>query len=151
MALLSGFNEIQPSTQTFSDWLNKTNELILITRGDTTGAQTSMMTANGLPGGSLTYGNATLFGQFAANAVVVFNDGRDPSINAYANGLYGGLRGGTFDFSSNDFVSDTLYVTTNTTFTDENVEVYVDSTYGLIVENNIEARYDVLFVGDGPS
>jgi hypothetical protein len=151
MALLSGFNEIQPSTQTFSDWLNKTNELILITRGDTTGAQTSMMTANGLPGGSLTYGNATLFGQFAANAVVVFNDGRDPSINAYANGLYGGLRGGTFDFSSNDFVSDTLYVTTNTTFTDETVEVYVDSTYGLIVENNIEARYDVLFVGDGPS
>lgn len=151
MALLSGFNEIQPGTQTFSDWLLKTNEMILLMRGDTTGAQTSVMTANGLPGGSLTYGNATLFGQFAANAVVVFNDGRDPSVNAYANGLYGGLRGGTFDFSANDFVSDTLYVTTNTTFTDETVEVYVDSTYGLIVENNIEARYDVLFVGDGPA
>jgi hypothetical protein len=148
MALLSGFNQIEPSTQTFSDWLNKTNEMILMFRGDTTGAQTAVVTANNLPGGSMTYGNATLFGQFAANAMVVFNEGGDPSSNAYANGNYGGLRGGTFDYGVNNFVSDTLYVTTNTTFTDESTEVFVDSTYGLIVTNFIEARHDVLFVGN---
>lgn len=151
MALLSGFDQLNTTSDTFSDWLNKTNELILMTRGDTTGAQTSIMTANGLPGGSLTYGNATLFGQFAANGVVVFNEGQSPSSNAYANGYYGGLRGGTWDVGTNNFTTDTLYITSNTTYTAEGVEVYVESTYGLIVENNIEARDDVLFVGTGGS
>lgn len=151
MALLSGFDQLNTTSDTFSDWLNKTNELILMTRGDTTGAQTSIMTANGLPGGSMTYGNATLFGQFAANGVVVFNEGQSPSSNAYANGFYGGLRGGTWDVGTNNFTTDTLYITSNTTYTAEGVEVYVESTYGLIIENITEARGNVSFVGTGGS
>ena len=151
MALLSGFNQLQSNNQTFSDWLNKTNEMILMFRGDSTGAQTAVMTANALPEGSTTYGNATLFGQFGANAMIVFNEGEAPSGNAYANGFFGGLRGGNYDFSTNTISTDTLYVTSNTTFTDEAVEVYVNTTYGLIVEQNIEARHDVLFVGNGGS
>ena len=151
MALLSGLPPLQANTQTFADWLNRTNDLSLYLRGDTVSGTTQIMTANSLPEGSKTYGNAALFGQFSANAMVVFNDGRDPASNAIANGEYGGLRGGNYDVSTNTITTDTLYVVSNTTFTDETVEVYVNSTYGLIVENNIEARYDVLFVGDGPA
>lgn len=154
MALLSGFPQLSPSTDTFADWLNKTNEIVVMVRGaansDSTNI-TSIMTANSQVGGSLTYGNATLFGQLSANAMVVFNDGADPASNAISNGDYGGLRGGTWNTSTNTITTDTLYVVSNTTFTDETVEVYVNSTYGLIVENNIEARFDVLFVGNSGS
>lgn len=147
MALLSGFDELDSATDTFSSWLSKTNELILLVRGDTVSGQTSIMTANSLPGGSQTFGNATLFGQYAANAMVVFNDG-GLSANTLDSGAYGGLRGGIWNNSTNTITSDTLYIVSNTTYTDESAEVYINSTYGLIVENNIEARYDVLFVGN---
>ena len=151
MALLSGFDELDSATDTFSSWLNKTNELVVLMRGDTVSGLTSVMTANSLPGGSQTFGNATLFGQFTSNTMVVLNDGGDDDtdhIAGFSNGSFGGLRGGTWDPSANEISSDTLYVISNTTFTDESVEVYVDSTYGLIVENFIEARHDVLFVGN---
>lgn len=147
MALLSGFDELDSATDTFSAWLNKTNELILLTRGDTVSGQTSFMTANSLPGGSMTYGNSTLFGQFAANAMVVFNNGGD-SANTLDDVAYGGLRGGIWNPASNTITGDWLYVVSNTEFTTETVEVYVNSSYGLIVENFIEARHDVLFVGN---
>ena len=154
MALLSGFTNLAPSTDTFADWLNKTNEIIVMIRGaansDSTNI-TSVMTANSQVGGSQTFGNSTLFGQFSANAMVVFNNGLDPASNAISNGEFGGLRGGTWNDATNTISTDTLYVVSNTTYTDETVEVYVNSTYGLIVENNIEARYDVLFVGNSGS
>ena len=154
MALLSGFNTLDANSSTFSDWLDKTNELILLTQGETSGAQTSFMTANSLVGGSMTYGNATLFGQFTSNTMVVLNNGQDDGtdhVNGFSNVEFGGLRGGRWEGSTNTIISDTLYIISDTTFTDESTEVYVNSTYGLIVENNIEARYDVLYVGDGPA
>ena len=150
MALLSGLNELDSNTATFSDWLQKTNELIRYMRGDTISGKTSIMSANSLPGGSMTFGNATLFGQMTANAMVILNDGGD-SANTLDGADFGGLRGGQWISASNTIVSDTLYVVSNTTFTSESTEVYVNSTYGLIVENTTELRYDVLYIGDGPA
>ena len=153
MALLSGFDELDPSSDTFSDWVNKTNELILYVRGSTDSGQTSIMTANSLPGGSQTYGNATLFGQFTSNTLVVFNDGAsdgdDDSI--FANGNFGGLRGGTWDTAANTITSDTLYITSNTNFVSYTGQVNVHSTYGVYVENNIDVDGDVFFVGNSGS
>ena len=151
MALLSGFDQLNPASDTFADWLNKTNEIVLMVRGDdVTAAQTSIMTANSLPGGSLTYGNATIFGQFTANAMVVLNDG-GASANTLDGNTYGGLRGGTWDGTSNVIINDTLYVVTNTNFTDETGQVNIHSTYGLYVENNIDVDGDVFFVGNSGS
>jgi len=150
MALLTGFDELDPGSDTFADWVNKTNELILYVRGSTDSGQTSIVTANSQLGGSLTYGNATLFGQVSANAFVIFNDGGD-SANTLDGLAYGGLRGGTWDGAANAILSDTLYVVSNTTFTDETVKVNVDSTYGLVVQNTIDANGDVLFIGNGGS
>ena len=153
MALLSGFDQLDPANNTFSDWLNKTNEIVLMVRGDTTGAQTSIMTANSQLGGSQTFGNATLFGQFMANTMVVLNDGGNDGTDdsTFANVNFGGLRGGIWNNISNTITADTLYIVSNTTYTNESNEVYVNSTYGLIVENTTELRYDVLYVGDGPA
>ena len=153
MALLSGFDQIDPANDSFSDWLTKTNEMLLIIRGNTTPGTTQAMTANSLPGGSMTWGNATLFGQLTANTMVVLNNGGNDGSddNVFANGNFGGLRGGDWNPVTNTITADTLYIVSNTTYTDESVEVYVDSTYGLIVEQNIEARHDVLFVGTGGS
>jgi hypothetical protein len=153
MALLSGFDELNPSSDTFSDWVNKTNELILYVRGSTDSGQTSIMTANSLPGGSQTYGNATLFGQFTSNTMVILNDGAsdgdDDSI--FANGNFGGLRGGTWDTAANTITSDTLYITSNTNFVSYTGQVNVHSTYGVYVENNIDVDGDVFFVGNSGS
>jgi len=158
MALLSGFDQLDTANNTFADWLLKTNNIIELIRGDTVSGATSVMTANSLPGGSMTFGNATLFGQFTSNTMVVLNnglfDGSDDntfgnSTPGFANGDFGGLRGGNWDPNTNNITTDTLYVVSNTTFTPQSVEVYVNSTYGLIVENFIEARHDVRFVGSG--
>ena len=153
MALLSDFPQLNPATDTFADWLNRTNDISLYLRGEFVAGTTQIMTANSLPGGSMTYGNATLFGQFTSNTMVVLNDGRDDGDedSVFANVEFGGLRGGIWDNASNTIAPDTLYIVSNTTYTQESTEVYVNSTYGLIVENNIEARYDVLYVGDGPA
>ena len=150
MALLSGFDELDPSADTFADWVNKTNELILYVRGSTDAGQTSIVTANSQLGGSQTFGNATIWGQVSANAMVVFNNG-GASANTLDGAAYGGLRGGTWDGAANAIASDTLYVVSNTTFTNESTEVYVNSTYGLIVENDTELRLDVHFVGNSGS
>jgi hypothetical protein len=150
MALLSGFDELDPGADTFADWVNKTNELILYVRGSTDAGQTSIVTANSQLGGSQTFGNATIWGQVSANAMVVFNNG-GASANTLVDGAYGGLRGGTWDGAANAIASDTLYVVSNTTFTNESTEVYVNSTYGLIVENDTELRLDVHFVGNSGS
>jgi len=158
MALLSGFDQLDTANNTFADWLLKTNNIIELIRGDTVSGATSVMTANSLPGGSMTFGNATLFGQFTSNTMVVLNnglfDGSDDNefgntTPGFANGDFGGLRGGNWDPNTNNITADTLYVVSNTTFTPQSVEVYVNSTYGLIVENFIEARHDVRFVGSG--
>jgi hypothetical protein len=153
MALLSGFDELDPSSDTFSDWVNKTNELILYVRGSTDSGQTSIMTANSLPGGSQTYGNSTLFGQFTSNTMVILNDGAsDGDDNSvFANGNFGGLRGGTWDTGANTITSDTLYITSNTNFTSYTGQVNVHSTYGVYVENNIDVDGDVFFVGNSGS
>lgn len=153
MALLSDFPQLNPATDTFADWLNRTNDISLYLRGEFVAGTTQIMTANSLPGGSMTYGNATLFGQFTANTMVVINDGSNDGSDdsTFANANFGGLRGGVWDNASNTITADTLYIVSNTTYTDESVEVYVNSTYGLIVENTTELRYDVLYVGDGPA
>jgi len=153
MALLSDFPQLDPAVNTFADWLNRTNDISLYLRGQFVSGTTQIMTANSLPGGSMTYGNATLFGQFTANTMVVINDGRNDGTDdsTFANVEFGGLRGGIWDNASNTITADTLYIVSNTTYTNESTEVYVNSTYGLIVENTTELRYDVLYVGDGPA
>ena len=75
MALHSGFTSLDANTDTFSDWLNKTNEISALIIGDNTGAQTSIMTANSSK--SWTYGDAVLSsgtnsnGEFFANIVSI--------------------------------------------------------------------------------
>lgn len=65
MALITGFDVLTSSTDTFSDWLNKTNEMINLMRDDVVTANSS--TAN-------TVGNARILGEFTSNTVFVFNE-----------------------------------------------------------------------------
>jgi len=138
MALQSGFSPLNASTDTFSDWLNKTNEISALIVGDNTGAQTSIMTANASK--SWTFGQAVLssgntgggsdvLGEFTSNAVVII-DG--------SNTTFGGLQGGQYYSGNDTFESDTLYICTNTSFSNTANVVYVNATDKLHVTNNTE-------------
>jgi len=75
MSLGSGFSLLNANTNTFSDWLNKTNEIITLLRND-------VVTANA--SGASTDGNAIINGTIVANTFVVATI----------------LRGGTFGSNS---------------------------------------------------
>jgi hypothetical protein len=60
MALNSGFDRLQANSDTFSDWLNKTNEIVDLIRDDVLTANSSI--AN-------TTGDARLIGDFSANTL----------------------------------------------------------------------------------
>lgn len=132
MALHSGFTSLNANTDTFSDWLNKTNEISALIIGDNTGAQTSIMTAN--DSGSWTHGDAILSsgttanGEFFANIVSIV-DG--------SNTTSGGLQGAKYS-SANGFQKDWLYISTNTAFSNTANIVYVNATDKLHVTNNTE-------------
>jgi hypothetical protein len=102
MALLTGFDEINTANDTFSDWLSKTNAMIVLMRNDVVTANSSI--AN-------TQGDAQILGYLSANVLA-------------ANTMRGGdLTGGSanLDFSSNTTFS------ANSTF-GNNVFVYVSET-----------------------
>jgi len=131
MALHSGFTSLDANTDTFSDWLNKTNEISALIIGDNTGAQTSIMTANSSK--SWTYGDAVLSsgttanGEFFANIVSIV-DG--------SNTTSGGLQGAKYTSSNNTLEKDWLYVSTNTAFSSTANIVYVNLTDTLHATNN---------------
>jgi hypothetical protein len=64
MALISGFDPLVANTDTFSDWLNKTNEIIELLRE-------SVLTVEYNGAGAQTIGDAVLNGEFTANTIVV--------------------------------------------------------------------------------
>lgn len=76
MALNTGFTELDASTNTFSDWLSKTNTMINLMRDE-------VMTANSTYAN--TTGDARLFGTFVANTVVVPDELRGGDSDASAN------------------------------------------------------------------
>ena len=88
MALLSGFDRIESSNNTFSDWLNKTNEMIDLFRDNAVTANSS---------GANTDGNVRINGEFVSNTLIAHDE----------------LRGGDL-FDGN---SAQLNVTSNTVFT----------------------------------
>jgi len=88
MALLSGFDRVEASNNTFSDWLNKTNEMIDLFRVETVTANSS---------GANTDGNVRINGEFVSNTLIAHDE----------------LRGGDL-FDGN---SAQLNITSNTVFT----------------------------------
>ena len=72
------------TTQTFQNWLDKTNEMVLLFKNNT-------MTASGT--GDSTTGDATLVGDFTANGVVVFDTLEMDDVAART-------AGGTIDYTS---------------------------------------------------
>jgi hypothetical protein len=64
MALISGFDPLVANTDTFSDWLNKTNEIIELLRE-------SVLTVEYNGAGAQTIGDAILNGEFTSNTIVV--------------------------------------------------------------------------------
>ena len=65
------------TTQTFQNWLDKTNEMVLLFKNNT-------MTASGT--GDSTTGDATLIGDFTANSVVVFDELQTDAVAARTAG-----------------------------------------------------------------
>lgn len=95
MALNTGFPELNSANSTFSDWLNKTNEMIVLFRNNA-------LTASN---GSIddTFGDCRLYGDFVANNIVVPDS----------------LRGGTYSTPA------TMTITSNTTFSAAAANVYI--------------------------
>jgi len=101
MALLSGFDRLDSDADSFSDWLNKTNEMIDLMRDDVITANSTI--AN-------TEGDARLIGAFVANTFHV------------ANTVYGGNL-----YANGDFNSANLEVATNTHFANTCDEVHIEN------------------------
>ena len=91
MALISGFSELSSASDTFSDWLLKTNELIVLMRGGP--GVDNVLTANS--SGASSFGDVVLTGQMTQNVATIIDE----------------LRGGDYT------TSDTLIVTSNVELT----------------------------------
>lgn len=88
------YANVEVSTDTFDNWVTRTNELLTALRNQTLTANSTALYADQVTG------NSELIGAFSANIMTVS-----------ANSTAGGLRGG------NTSVSNTLYITSNTRFT----------------------------------
>ena len=88
------YANVEVSTDTFDNWVTRSNQLITALRDRT-------LTANATSAADQTTGNAELIGVFSANSIMVSG-----------NSTSGGLRGGNTSTGSN-----TLYVISNTSFT----------------------------------
>ena len=93
MALNTGFENLVAASSTFSDWLQRTNDMSTMMRGD-------IVTANSAVAN--TTGDVNLIGAFTSNTVSVADS----------------LQGGTVTTGTGALASANLYVTSNTTFTD---------------------------------
>jgi len=114
MALISGFPRLVASSDNFSDWLSKSNEMIDIFRGDVVGQHRALTALDS--DWANTDGNAKLNGGFQSNLMIIVDE----------------LRGGT------NAASNTLLVSSNTFFQNTSDIVLVDSTTKLEVTNNTE-------------
>jgi hypothetical protein len=99
MALLTGFDRLDSANNTFSDWLNKTNEIVDLVRDD-------IMTANSTVANTI--GDARLLGTFIANTYYVVDE----------------LAGGNLH-ANGDPDTANLVITTNTTFSNTCSEVLI--------------------------
>lgn len=131
MALGSGFNDLA-TTDTFSDWLNKTNTMIGLFRGGTN--VDNAVTANST--GANSYGNMNIIGQVLANNSVVVEE----------------LRGGDYDNFGD------LLITSNVMVTDSNqvgpawpALFTIDTTNGLYVTNNTVVGESLTVSQDHPT
>ena len=78
MALLSGFDELVANTDSVSDWLQKTNQLIELMQGANTTVGGIMHANNS---NANTIGNAYLQGTFSANTVVIKDEAGGGSVD----------------------------------------------------------------------
>jgi len=121
MALLSGFDRIESSNNTFSDWLNKTNEMIDLFRDNAVTANSS---------GANTDGNVRINGEFVSNTLIAHDE----------------LRGGDLFFSEQlNVVSNTVF-TSNADFVRIENDLFVEGDTQ--VSSNLTVNTDSLFVGD---
>jgi hypothetical protein len=110
MALNTGFENLVAASSTFSDWLQRTNEMSTMMRN-------TVLTANtDCPN---TTGNARLIGRFQANTISVADS----------------IQGGIIHESDGTLTSAILHVTSNTTFENDCLEVKVNKD--LIVSSNL--------------
>lgn len=126
MALGNGFVRIEASNNTFSDWLNKTNEMSDLFRDD-------VVTANA--DGANTDGNARLNGEFVANTLIAYDALRGGDLSV-------GL--GT-DSANLSVVSNTIFTTNCDLVTIEaNLQVDTDSLFF----GNVQAQSTVQFANN---
>ena len=93
MALNTGFENLVAASSSFSDWLQRTNDMSTMMRN-------TVLTAN--TDAPNTTGDARLIGGFQANTISVVDS----------------IQGGVIDATGGTLASANLYVTSNTTFTD---------------------------------
>lgn len=136
MALLTNFDRVDANTDTFSEWLNKTNEMIDLFRDNA-------VTANS--GGANTDGNAILNGTWVANTIVAADEIRGGDL-----GTNGALTISTnTTFSSNLTVSGTVSIGSGNlsyTIDSSNYTDLIPGTSGDLLGNSSN-RWDA-FLGD---
>lgn len=118
MALLTGFDSINAASDTFSDWLTRTNELSELVR-------TEIVTANS--SGANTDGDAILNGTWVANTIVAADE----------------IRGGTIDTSGALTISTNASFSANLTVVGD---AFAEGD--LQVSANLTVNTDTLFVGN---
>jgi len=101
MALNTGFENLVAASSTFSDWLQRTNEMSTMMRN-------TVLTAN--TDAPNTTGDARLIGGFQANTISVFDS----------------IQGGVIDATGGTLTKDILHVTSDTTFEDDCLLVTVN-------------------------
>jgi hypothetical protein len=97
MALLTGFNELVANTDSVSDWLQKTNQLIELMEGANTTVGGIMHANNTLAN---TVGNAYLQGTFSSNVAVIVDEAGGGSVSTAGTWTKGNLY-----FSTNTVVA----------------------------------------------
>jgi hypothetical protein len=127
MALNSGFANLNPVSDTFSDWLNKTNEIIRLMREDVVTANTA---------GGETTGDAILIGSFYANNIIAKDS----------------LRGGDYSASGLLSITSNLHVTNTAadTIVWKNFEVATNTHLGGTTSgtHTLQITGDVLASGE---
>ena len=127
MALNSGFANLNAVSDTFGDWLNKTNEIIRLMREDVVTANTA---------GAETSGDAILIGSFYANNLVAADS----------------LSGGTYSATANLSITSNLHVTNSAldTIVWKNFEVASNTHLGATTSatHTLQVTGDVLVSGE---
>lgn len=134
MALGSGFSLLNANTNTFSDWLNKTNEIVTLLRNDVVTANSS---------GANTDGNAIINGTVVANTFVVATVLRGGSFGSNATIVIG-----TDAHFNDDVVCNTDLTINGDLFyelTPNNYVNLIPSTNGNLLGNNT-FRWDAALI-----